>query len=88
MLKRLSFTLTVTASLTGLYWLYALVVTPRLAPRILTAQQRPRDLRDEPKFEPPPSNIQNAEQFLPDAAWAANAKFQIAMANGTIFTNS
>ena len=88
MLKRLSFTLTVTASLTGLYWLYALVVTPRLAPRILSAQQRTRETRDELKFEPPPSNIQNAEQFLPDAAWAANAKFQIAMANGTIFTNS
>ena len=32
MLKRLSFTLTVTAGLTGLYWLYALVVTPRLEP--------------------------------------------------------
>lgn len=88
MLKRLSFTLTVTASLTGLYWLYALAVTPRLAPKILTAQQQPNDVREEPKFEPPPSNIQNAEQFLPDASWAANAKFQIAMANGVLYTNT
>ena len=88
MLKRLSFTLTVTASLTGLYWLYALVVTPRLAPKILSAQQRTRETRDELKFEPPPSNIQNAELFLPDASWAANAKFQIAMANGVLFTNN
>lgn len=88
MLKRLSFTLTVTASLTGLYWLYALAVTPRLAPKILTAQQRPKDLREETKFEPPPSNIQNAEQFLPDASWAAEAKFQIAMANGVLYTNT
>ena len=88
MLKRLSFTLTVTASLTGLYWLYALAVTPRLAPKMLTAQQRPKNEFEELKFEPPPSNMQNAEQFLPDAAWAATAKFQIAMANGTLFTNS
>ena len=88
MLKRLSFTLTVTASLTGLYWLYALAVTPRLAPKILTAQQRPKNEFEELKFEPPPSNMQNAEQFLPDASWAATAKFQIAMANGTLFTNS
>ena len=88
MLKRLSFTLTVTASLTGLYWLYALAVTPRLAPKLLTAQQRPKDVREEPKFEPPPSNIQNAKQFLPDASWAADAKFQIAMANGVLYTNN
>ncbi|TXT36798.1 MAG: hypothetical protein FD138_872 [Planctomycetota bacterium] len=88
MLKRLSFTLTVTTSLFGLYWLYALVVTPRLAPKILTAHQRPKDEREETKFKPPPSNMQNAEQFLPDASWAATAKFQIALANGTLFTNS
>lgn len=88
MLKRLSFTLTVTASLTGLYWLYALAVTPRLAPKMLTAQQRPNEAFEETKFEPPPSNIQNAEEFLPDAAWAASAKFQIAMANGVLFTNN
>lgn len=88
MLKRLSFTLTVTASLTGLYWLYALAVTPRLAPKMLTAQQRPKDVRDEPKFEPPPGNKQDAEQFLPDASWAADAKFQIAMANGVLYTNN
>ncbi len=88
MLKRLSFTLTVIASLTGLYWLYALAVTPRLAPKMLTAQQRPKDVREESKFEPPPSNIQDAEQFLPDASWAAEAKFQIAMANGVLYTNT
>lgn len=88
MLKRLSFTLTVTASLIGLYWMYALAVTPRLVPKMLTAQQRPKDVRDEPKFEPPPNNIQNAERFLPDASWAADAKFQIAMANGVLYTNT
>ena len=88
MLKRLSFTLTVTAGLTGLYWLYALVVTPRLAPKILAAQKRTHDSQDEPKFEPPPSNMQNAEQFLPDASWAVTAKFQIAMKKGTLYTNS
>lgn len=88
MLKRLSFTLTVTAGLTGLYWLYALAVTPRLAPKMLTAQQRPRDEHDEAKFEPPPTNIQYAEQFLPDAPWATDAKFQIAMAKGVLFSKS
>lgn len=88
MLKRLSFTLTVITSLSGLYWLYSLVVTPRLAPKMLTALQRPNSNHDDLKFEPPPSNIQYAEQFLPDAAWAASAKRQIAMANGVIYTNS
>lgn len=88
MLKRLSFTLTVIASLTGLYWMYALVVTPRLAPKMLTVQQLPNDNYDELKFEPPPGNIQHAERFLPDAPWAADAKRQIAMANGVIYTNS
>lgn len=88
MLKRLSFTLTVTASLTGLYWLYALVVTPRLAPKMLTAQQRAHDDHDEAKFEPPPTNIQYAERFLPDAPWAIDAKFQIAMAKGVLFSKS
>ena len=88
MLKRLSFTLTVTASLTGLYWLYALSVTPRLSPRTLLAQQRAPVETDEPKFEPPPTNIQNAERFLSDAPWAAGAEFQIAMATGVLFTKS
>ncbi len=87
MLKRLSCTLTVIASLTGLYWMYALVVTPRLAPKLLTALQRPNENHDELKFEPPPGNIQDAERFLPDAPWAAKAKRQIAMANGVIYTN-
>ena len=87
MLKRLSFTLTVIASLTGLYWLYALVVTPRLSPTILTAQQRPNDDHDEQQLEPPPGNIQDAERFLPHAPWTANAECQIAMANGVLFTN-
>ena len=88
MLKRLSFTLTVIASLSGLYWMYALVVTPRLAPKMLTAQQRPNENHDELKFEPPPGNIQDAERYLPDALWAADATPQIAMANGVIYTNS
>lgn len=88
MLKRFTFTMTVIASLTGLYWLYALTVTPRLAPKLLTAQQRPLEVRDESNFKPPPSNIENAERHLPDAAWASEAKFQIAMANGVLFTNS
>ncbi len=88
MLKRLSFTLTVTASLTGLYWLYALVVTPRLAPTILTAQQRPNDDHDERQLEPPSDNIQDAERFLPHAPWAADAKFQIAMAQGVLYSKN
>ena len=40
MLKRMTFTLTVMCSLTGLYWLYALAVTPRLAPPMRMVAKR------------------------------------------------
>ena len=88
MFKRLSFTLTVTAALTGLYWLYALVVTPRLEPPILAAPMGPMDDLDEMKAEPPPGNRADAERFLPAAPWAAQAKFQIRLANGVLFSET
>ena len=102
MLKRLSFTLTVTAGLTGLYWLYALVVTPRLEPPLLVAPLGPMDDSDELKAEPPPGNREDAERYLlaaPLAAqakfqnllaapWAAQAKFQIRLASGVLFSET
>jgi hypothetical protein len=87
-LKRLSLTLTVTSSLTGLYWLYALVVTPRLEPPILAAPLRAVDDPEELKAEPPPGNRSDAERFLPTAAWAANAKFQVRLATGVLFSET
>ncbi|MBC7819193.1 MAG: hypothetical protein IAG10_20065 [Planctomycetaceae bacterium] len=88
MLKRLSFTLTVTAGLTGLYWLYALVVTPRLEPPLLAAPLGPLDDQGELKAEPPPGNRDDAERYLPAAPWAAQAKFQIRLANGVLFSET
>ena len=88
MLKRLGFTLTVTAGLTGLYWLYALVVTPRLEPPLLAAPLGPLDDHEEMKAEPPPGNRSDAERFLPAAPWAAQAKFQIRLANGVLFSET
>ena len=70
MLRRIFFTLMVSASLTGLWWLYALIVTPRLVPAIL-AQTRPVAVEsDDIQAEPPPGNMEDAERFLPDAPWA------------------
>lgn len=88
MLKRLSLSLTVTASLTGLYWLYALVVTPRLEPPILAAPLRPMDDHGELKAEPPPGNREDAERYLPSAPWAAQAKFQIRLADAVLFSET
>ena len=88
MLKRLSFTLTVTAGLTGLYWLYALVVTPRLEPPLLAAPLGPLDDQEEMKAEPPPGNRSDAERFLLAAPWAAQAKFQIRLASGVLFSET
>ncbi len=88
MLKRLGFTLTVTAGLTGLYWLYALVVTPRLEPPLLAAPLGPMDDQEELKAEPPPGNRSDAERFLLAAPWAAQAKFQIRLASGVLFSES
>ena len=88
MLKRLSFTLTVTAGLTGLYWLYALVVTPRLEPPLLAAPLGPLDDQEEMKAEPPPGNRSDAERYLLAAPWAAQAKFQIRLASGVLFSET
>ncbi len=88
MLKRLSFTLTVIAGLTGLYWLYALVVTPRLEPPLLAAPLGTLDDQEEMKAEPPPGNRSDAERFLPAAPWAAQAKFQIRLASGVLFSET
>ena len=87
-LKRLSFTLTVTAGLTGLYWLYALVVTPRLEPPLLAAPLGPIDDSGEMKAEPPPGNREDAERYLQAAPWAAQAKFQIRLASGVLFSET
>ncbi len=88
MLKRLSFTLTVTAGLTGLYWLYALVVTPRLEPPLLAAPLGSMDDSGELKAEPPPGNREDAERYLKSAPWAAQAKFQIRLASGVLFSET
>ena len=82
------FTLMASASLTGLWWLYALIVTPRLAPAIL-AQTRPVAVEsDEIQAEPPPGNMEDAERFLPDAPWATRAKFQIRLATSVLYSQS
>jgi lipopolysaccharide export system protein LptA len=87
-LKRLSLTLTVTAGLTGLYWLYALVVTPRLEPPLLAAPLGLLDDHEEMKAEPPPGNRSDAERYLPAASWAAQAKYQIRLASGVLFSET
>ncbi|MFM9966562.1 MAG: hypothetical protein ACKV2Q_35745 [Planctomycetaceae bacterium] len=88
MLKRLSFTLTVTFGLTGLYWLYALVVTPRLEPPVMAATAGPVDDPGELKAEPPPGNREDAQRYLSAAPWAELAKFQIRLAQGVLFSET
>lgn len=88
MLKRITFTLTVMSALTGLYWLYALIVTPRLIP-VMSANAQSHQLElEEMRATPPPGNMEDAERFLPEAPWAAQAKFQIRLAHGVMYSQS
>ncbi len=88
MLRRIFFTLMSSASLTGLWWLYALIVTPRLVPAILTETRLVPVETEEIQAEPPPGNIEDATRFLPDAPWATRAKFQIRLAKSVLFSQS
>lgn len=88
MLKRITFTLTVTAAFTGLYWLYALIVTSRLVPAALAQAQSQQLDSTDMQADPPPRNMEDAERYLPDAPWAVRAKFQIRLANGILYAQS
>ncbi len=80
-------TLMAITSLTGLYWVYSLVVTPRLIQTVLAeSRQLPVEL-DDIQSEPPPGNVEAAQRHLPEAPWAARAKIQLPLTNGLVFAN-
>lgn len=81
-------TLTTMSALTGLWWLYALIVTPRIAPPILAHTRRATVDPDEIPIEVTDGNTEDARRYLPDAPWAEQAKVQLRLARASIYSNS
>src|SRR5262245_16173332 len=76
------------ASLTGLWWLYALIVTPRMVPAMSADARQPSVTAEHLQAEPQPGNMEDAKRYLADAPWAARAKFQIRLANSVLYSES
>jgi lipopolysaccharide export system protein LptA len=83
----MSLALTVMTSLFGLYWLYALLVTPWLVPPTIDALTPAIREHSELQAEPPAGNMEDAERYLSHEPWTARAKFQVRLAKGLLFTN-
>jgi hypothetical protein len=81
-------TLMTMTALTGLWWLYAIIVTPRIAPPILANTRRAIVDPDEIPIEVTDSSIEDARRYLPDAPWAEQAKVQLRLARAAIYSNT
>ena len=81
-------TLMTMTALTGLWWLYALIVTPRIAPPILAHTRRAIVDPDEIPIEVTDGSTEDARRYLPDAPWAEQAKVQLRLARAAIYSNS
>ena len=81
-------TLMTMTTLTGLWWLYALIVTPRIAPPVLAQTRRAIIDPEEIPIEVTDGNVEDAQRYLPDAPWAEQAKVQLRLARAAIYSNS
>ena len=81
-------TLMTMTALTGLWWLYALIVTPRIAPPILAQTRRAIIDPEEIPIEMTDGNVEDAQRYLSGAPWAEQAKVQLRLARAAIYSNS
>lgn len=79
-------TLSTAASLYGLYSLYALFVSPLISPPVLDLPVE-RAIHQSVRSPGPAENVRQAELWLSQADWVADAKYQVLMEKAYIYTN-
>lgn len=87
MSKRTLLTISTTAGLTGLYWLYALLVTPMFqAPAVTQFEHQVATNVAVPEI--PPENERMAREHLPNDDWVAEAKCQFRSGQTLMFAQT